>query len=264
MLIPTSFLRIIKSTYFLPVAFQLAALLAVVPIISATFLDTRAVSLPSGWTSLGCTTDDPSDPTLTAGNVSMGNMTVGWCVNYCVGLNLIYAGLGSGKTCYCGNELAQLAQNATETDCNTPCAGDSTEMCGAINPPRINLYCNTSATPPPAPTISQTSINGQWNYLGCYNDTDEGTPTTLGVSVTTKLPGGGENTTVENCTGECYIEGYVIAGMLWGNECYCDHEINYPGMAQADKDCRLGCAGNQSEICGGAYRLTVYLYTGLL
>jgi hypothetical protein len=194
-------------------------------------------------------------------------MTVGWCVGYCVGLNLIYAGLGNGTICCeytptsspdgrtsvralfvvltfriadCGNDLAEIAQNATETDCNTPCAGDSTEMCGAINPPRINLYYNTVAPAPPAPSISQTDNTGSWDYIGCYkyaycpfvqkrfhdgserfpnSDTDEGPPTALGVSVTTSLPGGGDNTTVENCTNECGADGYPISGMMWGNQC---------------------------------------------
>lgn len=131
----------------------------------------------------------------------MGNMTVGWCVGYCVGLDLIYAGLEGGTTCCectprrllmdrlqfealgpysfffdhtlriadCGNELSQLAQNATQTDCDVPCAGDSTEMCGAVDPsPRLSLYCNLSATPPPPPSISQIDSTGTWNYLGCY------------------------------------------------------------------------------------------------
>ena len=51
------------------------------------------------------------------------------------------------------------------------------------------------------------------------SDTDEGPPTALGVSVTAKQPGGGDNTTVENCTNQCGAESYPIAGVSWGNEC---------------------------------------------
>jgi len=211
---------------------------------------------------MGCTTDDPNDPTLTAEKVSMDKMTPVLCVNHCVGSNLIYAGIENGTDCYCGNELSQLAQNATETDCNVPCPGDATQMCGATNPPRLSLYWNASATPPPPPNISQVSYTEPWNYLGCYNDTDEGKPTALSVSVTTDMPGGSDNTTVENCTGECFLKGYLIAGMAFGNECFCDYEVNYPAMAQEDTNCMLPCSGNVSEICGGSYRLTVYFYTG--
>lgn len=56
--------------------------------------------------------------------------------------------------------------NATETDCGTPCAGDSTEMCGSSL--RLNLYWNSSATPQPPPTMVNGSSDGLWNLMGCY------------------------------------------------------------------------------------------------
>jgi hypothetical protein len=68
----------------------------------------------------------------------------------------------------CGDELSEIAQNATETDCNIPCPGDSTVMCGANNPPRLDLYWNASAPTPPSPNISAVSYTEPWNYLGCY------------------------------------------------------------------------------------------------
>ena len=33
--------------------------------------------------------------------------------------------------CYCGSFLASSAVLESDTDCNMPCAGDATELCGA-------------------------------------------------------------------------------------------------------------------------------------
>jgi iron transport multicopper oxidase len=56
--------------------------------------------------------------------------------------------------------------NATETDCDTPCAGDPTELCGSNL--RLNLYWNSGATPNPPPTMVKSSSDGLWDLLGCY------------------------------------------------------------------------------------------------
>ncbi|KAH9059872.1 WSC domain-containing protein [Lactarius vividus] len=185
-------------------------------------------------------------------------MTIGLCVNHCVSKGLIYAGLENGTDCHCGNVLSAIAINATESDCDIPCAGDPTEMCGA--PLRLNLYWSGAPLPPP-PTLVPTSSTGPWNYLGCYNDSDS---QRILQSPIVTIPGGQFNTSVETCTDECHAQGYVVAGIEEAYQCYCGHLISYPGMSMPEKDCMLPCSGNQSEICGGLERMTVYFYTGTL
>ena len=82
--------------------------------------------------------------------------------------------------------------NATETDCDVPCAGDSTEMCGA--PSRINLY-QSGATPPLPPTMVDVSLSGVWNLLGCYKYafympcfSGNGSVTVLCTETATRIP----------------------------------------------------------------------------
>ncbi|KAH9059871.1 WSC domain-containing protein [Lactarius vividus] len=258
MRIPTSFMRVIRSTHFLPAVLQLAAFLSIVPTISASPLSPRDNPLPANWTSLGCITDNVQIPTLTAWGYSGQDMTVGLCVNHCVSKGLIYAGLENGTDCYCGNYLSTIAMNATVSDCDIPCAGDPTEMCGA--PLRLNLYWSGAPLPPP-PTLVPTSSTGPWNYLGCYNNSNS---QRILESPIDSMPGGRFNTSVETCTDECHAQGYVVAGIEWAWQCYCGHLLNYPGMTMPDKDCMLPCSGNQSELCGGPDRMTVYFYTGTL
>lgn len=190
-------------------------------------------------------------------------MTVAACVNHCNTYGLIYAGVENGVDCCkckrspegrtsarpvfvffdlmlwitdCGNVLSIIAMNATDSDCNVPCAGDNTEMCGGSE--RLNLYWS-GAGPPPPPTMVDTSSTGAWNLLGCYKyafmpclfdwkricddsvhfvNSDSNSDRILESPAVT-IPGGPSNTTVENCTDECYSEGYVIAGVEWSDQC---------------------------------------------
>ena len=123
--------------------------------------------------------------------------------------------------------------NATETDCDVPCAGDSSEMCGA--PLRLNLYQNITATPPPPPTMVQSSSAGPWDLLGCYKyanvpclfvrhgvdilcvwqKSDSNGQRVLQELV--NVTGGPFNTSVESCTEACYELGFVVAGLEIGS-----------------------------------------------
>jgi len=233
---------------------QLAALLSIVPIISASPLTPSGPIIPEGWISLGCFTDNIQIPTLTAWGCSKWNMTVELCVDHCISEGLAYAGLENGTECYCGNVLSIIAMNATETDCNMPCAGDPTEMCGSDR--RLNLFWNSTSTPSPPPTMVQSSSTGLWDLRGCYNDSNS----LRVLEELVDIPGGPFNTSVESCTNACYDRGFVVAGLEWAWQCFCGHNLAFPGVEMPEKDCALPCSGNQSEICGGADRMTVYYY----
>lgn len=81
-------------------------------------------------------------------------MTVESCVNFCVSGGFIFAGLEFSQVsvtvfysdvksfvdlrllhqeCYCGNNIANGGTNATASDCNDPCTGDATEICGGAS-----------------------------------------------------------------------------------------------------------------------------------
>ncbi len=126
--------------------------------------------------------------------------------------------------------------NATESDCDVPCAGDNSEMCGA--PLRLNLYWSGAPLPPP-PTLVETSYTGPWNLLGCYKyayvpclsvrkqlcdgsvhfENSDSNSERILESPKVTIPGGHYNTSVETCTEECHSEGYVLAGMQWADQC---------------------------------------------
>ena len=46
--------------------------------------------------------------------------------------------------------------------------------------------------------------------------------------------------------------------MLINSECFCSNHVNALSAKLADSECNLACAGNSSQVCGGALRLSVY------
>lgn len=99
--------------------------------------------------------------TIGAASTTDADMTNEECTSYCFGLGFPYAGTEYYTQCYCGSSLATGGTNATVTDCNTPCGGNSTEACGGPN--RLTLYKSSKVTGPqvnPGP-------NG-WVSQGCY------------------------------------------------------------------------------------------------
>lgn len=65
-----------------------------------------------------------------------------------------------------------------------------------------------------------------------------------------------ENMSIENCKELCYENNYKFAGLEFGNECFCGNDI--PIVSAPMRECHLKCAGDETEICGGFWRLSVY------
>ncbi|EJU03323.1 WSC-domain-containing protein, partial [Dacryopinax primogenitus] len=64
-----------------------------------------------------------------ASALNVAGLTANLCANLCSTQGFSLAGLEAGDACFCGDEL----EGATATDpsnCNIPCAGDDTEICG--------------------------------------------------------------------------------------------------------------------------------------
>ena len=110
--------------------------------------------LPASWEALGCFYDPITPRTLSnKQSIPGNNVTVASCLAACN--DFTYAGLEFGSECYCGNSLDATSQ-APDTDCNIPCAGDSSSLCGSNA--RLNVFNHTTAgSPPQAITIIPSS-----------------------------------------------------------------------------------------------------------
>lgn len=85
------------------------------------------------------------------------------------------------------------------------------------------------------------------SYLGCYTDAE-----------TRALPqvlGEGDHT-VESCVRAASDAGYRYAGLQWYGQCFAGNTLGYTLVGEAE--CNTPCSANPSQMCGGAYRNSVY------
>lgn len=211
---------------------------------------TVPTTLPNTWTSQGCVTDSVGARTLGGASYTDGaGMTIESCIAFCDSKSFTFSGVEYSDQCYCGNSILNGAVNATESDCNMPCAGDSAEPCGAAN--RLNVFWNgkSSSAPIIVPSV------GNWVSLGCYSDNVDGRALPIAGAVTGQV-------TIESCTTACFNAGYQFSGAEYADECYCNTAIVNGGAPAEAGDCNMLCAGNSTEYCGGPNRLNMYNYTG--
>ncbi|KAF3078731.1 hypothetical protein TWF569_011067 [Orbilia oligospora] len=107
--------------------------------------------------------------------------------------------------------------------------------------------------PKPTLVIGQGSLG--YVYLGCYNET-------LDITNDRAIYGGNvtksTGMTVQKCLEACKARNYNYAGLEYTSECWCGPYLSDLSQRLEDTQCDLGCAGNNSEACGGALRVSVY------
>ncbi|RDW91110.1 hypothetical protein BP5796_02275 [Coleophoma crateriformis] len=187
--------------------------------------------------------------TLTGGGyTNQANMTSDTCIDYCTIKGFTYAGTELSSMCYCGMSIASNASQAPTSDCASACAGNSTQPCGGSQ--RLNMFWSNTTGPQINPG------NNSWAFAGCY--TDGANSRTLPNGVATV--GGSVNMTVATCTTACRQNGYNLAGMESGGQCWCAPSIMNGGTLAPEgvSGCNQLCNGNLSEYCGGTSRLSVY------
>lgn len=134
-----------------------------------------------------------------------------------------------------------------------------TETCPNDAIPTVwnTTYQYESSTAPPQSHFlanqAQTLTNySSWEYIGCFSD--QSSPRVLPISIMIA------NVTVESCLDYCATNDYQYGGLESGNECYCGSSSpsSKGGSSLAYSSCATSCSGNNLELCGGDWALTVY------
>ncbi|KAM0339913.1 hypothetical protein ACHAPU_010745 [Fusarium lateritium] len=195
----------------------------------------------------GCYTDGGAGGrTLPAASFTGSSVSLDTCFSFCKKLNYPLFGMEYGQECYCGYAPKTQATLAPDGDCKMPCAGDSTQKCGAGN--RISIWNNTLYTP----TVTVSKAESSTKYLGCYTEGEDARA--LGDAKTTD-----KKMTVEICASFCSSKGYPYLGLEAGKDCYCGKKGPSNGSVDApSSDCRVACKGDKSQKCGATNRLNVY------
>ncbi|KAJ5337488.1 hypothetical protein MYU51_019597 [Penicillium brevicompactum] len=78
------------------------------------------------WTYIGCY----SSRTGLNNKTSYTFQSYGWCLDRCIKTNAATFALTGGSDCLCGTELPPLSAKVAEGECNLPCWGFTSDMCG--------------------------------------------------------------------------------------------------------------------------------------
>lgn len=90
------------------------------------------------WKYLGCY-PDYSHRTLNGGmDISFSHQTVATCLAICAAQNYAFGGTEYGVECWCSTKITHGRRPVPARECNMPCSGNSTDICGGRN--RISLY----------------------------------------------------------------------------------------------------------------------------
>ncbi|KAF8268808.1 hypothetical protein EI94DRAFT_1106745 [Lactarius quietus] len=134
------------TTHFPLSRFQMVvtALLAIVSLTSAEATVKTHVPRWDRWVFMGCYSDT-GNSVVKALNTQvsvlggLANASVENCIWECDTLIFNYAGMEQDK-CWCDNAINSVSKQIALSNCDTPCTGDATELCGGTN--AILIYNN--------------------------------------------------------------------------------------------------------------------------
>ena len=196
-----------------------------------------SVAIVLGATPLGCAIDNAGNRVLPALQDARDNMTPALCASICG--DYAYFGVEYGRECYCGKTAPINFVTAGDNQCNMPCSGDASALCGG--PDRLHVYKSTTSAMIPA-TVSD------YHFLHCGVD-----------NVSQRVLGGasthGQDMTVEKCAAFC--AGSTFFGLEYARECFCG-DTYATRMPRADEECYMKCTGNPSQLCGAGDRIAIY------
>lgn len=234
---------------------QQASVVSTVNAVTTSTSAPQATNLPQGWTSYGCWVDGANGRILGYQLPDSNQLTIQSCAAACAKLGYTISGTEYSSQCFCGNQIVNGGKTADQqSSCNTPCSGNSAQMCGGGG--RISIY--SSGEPkvllPPKP-IQRV---GDWVYQGCAQDNINNKRTFVWQLIFSKM-------SPSDCLDACAQYGYMAAGLEYGQECYCGDPANMNAAGSKfvdDSQCNVPCPGNASAICGGGSRLTTYFWKG--
>ncbi|KAK7418586.1 hypothetical protein QQZ08_011170 [Neonectria magnoliae] len=198
-------------------------------------------------TYFGCWSEASSGRALSSDRTANATgMTNEMCVAYCIAGGYAYAGTEYAQECYCGDKIG--GNNITDvTQCSMKCKGDLASYCGAGSKLSVWQLAQT-----PKSTAPVTAIDGTALYVGCYTDGGAGGRTLPSASFT------GSSVSIESCAAFCKKGNYPLFGMEYSSECYCGYAPKTQATLASDGDCKMACAGNKTQTCGGSSRISVW------
>ena len=102
---------------------------------------TQKTDLPGSWEYQGCISENTTTRVFMYQIILANNNSAENCLTQCSNFGYMSGGMEYGRECYCGDASDLAAHNSgpePEADCNIPCTGNATYLCGGGN--RISYY----------------------------------------------------------------------------------------------------------------------------
>ena len=72
----------------------------------------------------------------------------------------------------------------------------------------------------------------------------------------------GASNTIEHCLDYCRAQGFQFMGVVHSEHCFCGNTAPLQTDFAPSTECNKKCRGNQKQICGGSWRMNVYIVLG--
>mmetsp|Transcript_24191 Transcript_24191/g.59226 ORF Transcript_24191/g.59226 Transcript_24191/m.59226 type:complete len:1073 (+) Transcript_24191:176-3394(+) len=217
-------------------------------------VEQNPLTLPPLATPTDCVKDDTNNRAMTRLELVRSPVIVERCIDECLKRGHDFAGLQNGSECHCGD--SSYDKNGREgATCNKDCVGE----CGGVG--SLTVY-DTAQSDYQFPSAAPSTYHATWaeeRKLACVLDTWDRAMPVGPVNKRTVNPGvqSPPGMTVQACITYCEGLNYAYAGLENRNECFCGNEYRTHGFAPVT-DCKHKCNGDQSQECGGPWRVTVY------
>ncbi|KAF6258550.1 hypothetical protein COO60DRAFT_1701302 [Scenedesmus sp. NREL 46B-D3] len=159
------------------------------------------------------------------------------------------------------NITAATTAYGNSTNCNMPCNGNPTQICGG--PYALSLYHDPSVLPPgvvpPSPTPGGNLSTLNISRLGCWKD--EFPPTGRALP---NLVGASANMTVDVCAKLASAANYSVFAVQFAVECYAGNNETDARRFGLATNCDSTCtnlAANPIGTCGGPLANSLYRLT---
>ncbi|WWC59704.1 uncharacterized protein I303_102266 [Kwoniella dejecticola CBS 10117] len=143
---------------------------------------------------------------------------------------------------------ASSASAAASSSASSAADGSATGTPGSGNGANSATGSATGSAAPAA-TSAAVSYNG-FTSGGCVQE--------VSGRLLSKVQTSSSTMTIEQCTSICQSYGFGVAGVEYGNECYCGVPDDVDD-ALVSGQCVMPCAGDSTEICGGPNALNIFI-----
>ncbi|XP_046565546.1 integumentary mucin C.1-like isoform X1 [Haliotis rubra] len=218
---------------------------------STTTATTFSVSPSTATTTTTSATTTTTTPTtISTTPPTTSRTTPASCVSDCTGL-----GDGKYQSCERCNGYVVCTHGNTH---HRPCGAgtlwnDNRKLC--LFPPSPTCVLNTTSenaqeTTTPAEETTTPTTTGPV-YKGCYQDDENRVlPHEHMLNITSM--------TTDMCRFHCTQYEYSFFGLEAGTECHCGTMIKSGYRKVSDSDCNYPCAGDNTKMCGGHWKISIY------